>query len=91
MMSPIRKFCLKWRGLSVTLVTLGGSGLVIAFLLKGHAKNAIVYASSIQCVKGGAGFLFIQMDESESPTASCHDVRSQANRPDSTVGGKKPT
>ena len=89
--SPIRKFHLKRRGLSVTLVAVGGSHLVISFLLKGHAKNAIAYASSIQRVKGGAGLLFIQVDESETPTAPCHDVRSQANRPDSTVGGEKPT
>ena len=88
MVSPIRKFHLKRRGLSVAL---DGSRLVISFLLKGHAKNAIAYASSIQRVKGGAALLFIQVHETEAVTAPRHDVRSQANRLDSTVVREKQT
>lgn len=87
----MRKFHLMRHGLSVTLAALNGSRLVIAFWLKGHDKNTIAYASSIQPVKGGAGLLFIEVHKTEAATAPRHDVRSQANRPDSTVVGEKPS
>jgi hypothetical protein len=87
----MRKFHLARRGLSVTLVALGGCHLVTSFLLEGHAKNAITYTSPIQRVKGGAGLLLIQVHETEAATSARHDVRSQADRSDSTIIGEKPT
>ena len=64
---------------------------MMSFLLKGHEKNTMAYASSIQRVKRGAGLLFIQVHETEAATSARHDVRSQANRLDSTIVREKPT
>ncbi len=50
------------------------------FFLEDHMKNATVQAFPVQCVKGSAIVLFVQIHETEAPTSPRHDVRCEADR-----------
>ncbi len=52
----------------------------VLFFLEGHMKNATVKAFPVQCIKGSAIVLFVQIHETEAPTAPRHNVRCQADR-----------
>jgi hypothetical protein len=79
----IRKFPFLLRALLVILLPPDRNNLLKAFLLEGHAKNAIAYAPTVNRVEGSPGLLLIKVYKAEADAPPGHDVRGQTDRPDS--------
>ena len=77
-----RTICPAWAGFCFMRVAMALAVIMVRalFFLEGHMKNATVQAFPVQCVKGSAIVLFVQIHETEAPTSPRHNVRSQADR-----------